>query len=296
VFIVADQPVPARADLPSAAWTPVSPSYFETMGMHLIRGRALTPADNDAAPTVAVVNESFARKFWGGDDPIGKRIKQGWPEDKTPWREVVGVVNDVKTDGVDQPSRIQAYLPFAQEPRSGLTIVVRAVDNPATLRGSIEAAIRELDANLPVYDIRTVTEVMQLRVGSQRLLMILLLGFGGLALLLAAVGVFGVNAYAVSQRTHELGVRMALGADRGRVLKLVLMQGLFTCAIGIVVGLLAAIATTRMLRSLLYQVTPHDPMTFAAVTGVLLLITAAACYLPARRATKVDPLTALRTD
>jgi ABC-type antimicrobial peptide transport system permease subunit len=149
---------------------------------------------------------------------------------------------------------------------------------------------------LPVYDVRTVTEVMQIGVGSQRLLMMLLLGFGGLALLLAAVGVFGVNAYAVSQRTHELGVRMALGADRGRVLRLVLRQGFVICAVGIAIGLVAAFGTTRLLQTLLYQVTPYDPITFAVVTGVLVLVTAIACYIPAMRATGVDPVTALRAE
>jgi putative ABC transport system permease protein len=267
------------------------------MAIRLIRGRAFTDSDGDAAPRVVVVNESFAKTFWPDGNAIGNRVKQGFPEDKTPWREIVGVVNDVKTEGVDQAARIQMYLPLAQEPATAFAIVVRAAaGSPARLRASVEAAIRAVDPNLPVYDVRTVTEVMQIGVGSQRLLMILLLGFGGLALLLAGVGVFGVNAYAVSQRTHELGVRMALGADRGRVLKLVLTQGFVTCAIGIALGVVAAIAATRVLRTLLYQVTPYDPLTFVSVTGVLIVVTAAACYLPALRATKVDPVTALRAD
>jgi predicted permease len=297
VFVVQGQPVPARADLPSAAITPVTPAYFQTIGMRVIRGRTFSDSDGEAAPRVIVVNESFAKRFWPDGNAVGQLFKQGWPEDKTPWREIVGVVSDVKTEGMDQPTRIQVYLPLAQEPTTEFTIVVRAgAGVPARLRASVEAAIREVDPNLPVYDVRTVTEVMQIGVGSQRLLMILLLGFGGLALLLAAVGVFGVNAYAVSQRTHELGVRMALGADRGRVLKLVLAQGFLTCAIGIALGLVAAVATTRLLRSLLYQVTPYDPITFVAVTAILMSVTATACLLPALRATKVDPVAALRAD
>ena len=297
VFVVEGLPIPARADIPSAAITPVTPAYFETMGMRVISGRAFADSDSDAAPRVIVVNESFAKKFWPDGNAVGHRVKQGWPEDKTPWREIVGVVNDVKTEGMDQPTRIQAYLPFAQEPATEFTVVVRAAAGPpARLRASVEAAIREVDPSLPVYDVRTVTEVMQIGVGSQRLLMILLLGFGGLALLLAAIGVFGVNAYAVSQRTHELGVRMALGADRGRVLKLVLTQGFITCGAGIALGIVAAIATTRLLGTLLYQVTPYDPLTFVTVTGALIFVTAAACFLPALRATKVDPVTALRAD
>jgi putative ABC transport system permease protein len=294
VFVIEGLPVPARADLPSAALNPVTPGYFDTMGMQLVRGRGFTAADRNGTPYVAVVNESFVKRFWPNGDALGKRLKQGWPEDKTPWREIVGVVKDVKTEGVDQPTRIQVYLPLAQEPFSFVTVVARATGDPARLRSAVERAVREVDPNLPVYDILTLPEIMQRGVGSQRLLMILLLGFGGLALLLAAVGVFGVNAYAVSQRTHELGVRMALGADRGRVLKMVLAQGFVTCAIGIALGIVAAIGATRLLRTLLYQVTPYDPFTFASVTAVLILITAAACYLPALRATRVDPVAALR--
>jgi putative ABC transport system permease protein len=296
VFIVDGQPIPARADLPSAALNPVTPSYFDTMGIRLLRGRGFNASDRNGAPHVVVVNETFAKRFWPNGDAIGQRIKQGWPEDQTPWREIVGIVNDVKTEGVDQPTRIQAYVPLAQDPFTFLTMVVRADDDPARLRASVGQAIREVDPNLPVYDLLTLNEIMRRGVGSQRLLMILLLGFGGLALLLAAVGVFGVNAYAVSQRTHELGVRMALGADRGRVLTLVLKQGFITCAIGIALGIIAAIATTRVLTTLLYQVTPYDPITFATGTGVLLVVTAAACLLPALRATRVDPVAALRAD
>jgi putative ABC transport system permease protein len=296
VFIVEGLPIPERADLPSAALNPITPAYFDTMGMRLLRGRGFADGDRNGAPLVAVVNESFARKFWPNGDALGKRFKQGWPEDKTPWREIVGVVRDVKTEGVDQPTRIQAYVPLAQEPFTVLTVVARTSDNPARYRSAMERAVRQVDPNLPVYDILTLTEIMERGVGSQRLLMMLLVGFGGLALLLAAVGVFGVNAYAVSQRTHELGVRMALGADRRRVLRLVLTQGFVTCAIGIALGIVVAIAATRVLRTLLYQVTPYDPLTFVSVTGILIAVTAAACYLPALRATKVDPIAALRAD
>ena len=227
---------------------------------------------------------------------LGQRFKQGWPESPTPWREIVGVVDDVKIGGIDIPAGLQVYLPIAQEPSSAVALVARADGDPARLQAAVEAAIHEVDPNLPVYDVRTLTQVIELAVGQQRLLMVLLLGFGGLALVLAAVGVFGVNAYAVSQRTHELGVRMALGADRGKVLRLVLGQGLKTCVVGIAVGLVAAFAVTRLLTSLLYQIQPHDPATLVTVTAGLLLVTAAACYLPARRATRIDPVSALRGD
>ena len=296
VFVVEGLPVPARADLPSAAMIPSSPSYLQTAGIRLRRGRTFTRMDNDGSPRVAVVNETFARRFWPDGDAIGKRFKQGWPESPTPWREIVGVVDDVKIGGIDIPAGLQVYLPIAQEPSSSVALVARADGDPARLQAAGRAAVREVDPNLPVYDVRTLTQVVELAVGQQRLLMVLLLGFGGLALVLAAVGVFGVNAYAVSQRTHELGVRMALGADRGKVLRLVLGQGLKTCVVGIAVGLVAAFAVTRLLTSLLYQIQPHDPATVVTVTAVLLLVTVAACYLPARRATRIDPVSALRGD
>jgi putative ABC transport system permease protein len=294
VFIVERRPIPERAKLPSAAWTPITPAYFDALGIRLVRGRAFAATDNDQAPRVAVVNQSFARTFWPDGDALGKRIKQGWPEDQTPWREIVGIVNDVKTDGVDRAPRIQAYLPLAQESFTSLALVVRTAGEPDAAQRAIQAALQAIDPNLPVFDVRTLPHVIQINVGTQRLLLVLLLAFGGLSLLLAAIGVFGVNAYAVSQRTHEFGVRMALGADRPRVLGLVLRQAMTTCVIGAAVGLAIALATTKLLRTLLYQVTPYDPGTITGVTLVLLAVTGVACYLPARRATRIDPASALR--
>jgi putative ABC transport system permease protein len=294
VFIVEGVPVPERAKLPSAAWTPITASYFDTLGIRLIRGRGFTASDSDQAPRVAVVNESFARAFWPDGNAIGQRIKQGWPEDKTPWREIVGIVNDVKTDGVDRASRIQAYVPLAQESIPSLALVVRTAGEPDAAQSAIQAALGAIDPNLPIFDVRTLPQVIRINVGTQRLLLVLLLAFGGLSLLLAAIGVFGVNAYAVSQRTHEFGVRMALGADRPRVLRLVLRQALMTCVIGAAMGLAVSLATTKLLTTLLYQVTPYDPGTIIAVTLVLLAVTGVASYLPARRATRIDPAIALR--
>jgi putative ABC transport system permease protein len=296
VFIVSDQPVPARADLPSAAWTPVTPGYHETMGIRLLRGRLFAQSDGPQTPAVAVVNESFAKRFWPGGDAIGRRIKQGWPEDQAPWREIVGVVADVKTAGVDRPPAIQAYLPLAQTPSTSIALVARTTGNPSAHGRAIEAAIHDVDANLPVYDIRTLSEVIGRGVGQQRMTMVFLLGFAALALVMAAVGVFGVTAYTVSQRTHELGVRMALGADRGTVLRLVLREELAVCAIGIGVGLAGALALSSVLETLLYGVAPRDPATLAAVSMLLVAVTALAGYLPARRATNIDPIAALRID
>ncbi len=295
VFIVSDQPVPNRADLPSAAFTPVTPDYHQTMGIRLLRGRLLQPSDQQGAATVTVVNETLARRFWPNGDAIGQRIKQGWPEDKTPWREIVGIVADVKTSGVDQPSALQAYVPLSQEPFSSVALVMRTT---AGLRAQsmIEAAVHEVDPALPVYDIRSLNEVIGLAVGQQRLATAFLAGFALLALLIAAIGVFGVTAYAVSQRTHEIGVRMALGATRRTVLALVLRQELMVCVAGIVIGVAGALLLSSVLQSLVFGVPTRDPLTLAVVTLLLLLVTAVAGYLPARRATVIDPVTAMRAE
>jgi putative ABC transport system permease protein len=294
VFIVSYQPVPPRADLPSAAMTTVTPAYHETMNIRLLQGRLLTPSDGPEAQPVILVNETFARRFWPGGDAIGQRVKQGWPEDKTPWREIVGVVADVKTAGLDQPTALQVYIPMAQAPSTGIALVARTAADPERLGSAIEAAVHAVDPALPVYDIRTMDEVMGASVGQQRLATMFLLGFAMLALLMAAIGVFGVTAYTVSQRTHELGVRMALGAGRGRLLQLVMRQELSACGAGILVGVLGALALSSLLRSLLYGVAPRDPVTLIAVSLLLFTITALAAYLPARRATRIDPALTLR--
>jgi putative ABC transport system permease protein len=296
VFIVEKQPVPARSDLPSAAWTPVSPAYFQTMGIRLLHGRTFEASDRGGAPEAAVVNETFARRFFADGNALGQRIKQGWPEDQTPWREIVGIVNDVKTSGVDQPAAMQAYLPLPQVPQLALTAVVRTLTDPARLAAEVERAIHEVDATLPVYDVRTMEQVIARGVAQQRLLTVLLVGFGAVALALAALGVFAVTAYSVSQRRHELGVRMALGADRGGVLRLVLGQALATCAVGVALGLAAALGVTRVLETLLYEITPYDAGTLGGITAILLLVAGIACYVPARRATLLDPVTALRAE
>jgi putative ABC transport system permease protein len=296
VFIVNDQPVPARADLPSAAFTPVTPDYHATMQIPLLGGRLFHPSDRAGTPTVAVVNETFARRFWPNGNAVGQRVKQGWPEDKTSWREIVGVVKDVKTAGIDRPPALQVYLPLAQEPFPSVAVVARTIGNPAAQAMALEAAIHAVDPHLPVYDIRTLDEVIGLGVGQQRLTMMFMLGFAAIALVMAAVGVFGVTAYTVSQRTHELGVRMALGASRATVLAMVLRQELSVCVIGILLGVGGALALSSMLQSLLFGVAPRDPATLAAVSMLLIVVTALAGYVPARRATRIDPVRALRVE
>ncbi len=296
IFIVEGQPVPERNQLPSSAWIPASPEYLETTGTRLIRGRWFDHRDAPNAPEVVVVNETFARRFFGTNDPIGARVKQGWPEDKAPWRQIVGVVNDVRMNSLQGDPTLQAYLPVTQTGQRSGAFVVRTDGNPATLGRSIEAAIREIDPNLPLFNVQTMNEIIDASIGNERLTMVLLIGFAALALLMAAIGVFGVTLYSVSQRTHELGIRMALGANRGSVLALVLRQEMGACLLGIVAGVIGALFMASLLESLLFGVTSRDSATLSIAAVVLLAVTAIACVIPAQRATRVDPVTALRLE
>jgi putative ABC transport system permease protein len=297
-FIAADLPVPSRADLPESDRLRVSPSYFETMGIRLLRGRLFSAADTPESAPVVVVNETLARRIWPNEDPIGKRLKFGVPEDQDeeskPWREVIGVVNDVKMNGVDQATTLQTYLPYAQLPNQSLGLVVRVERNPAALAPAVAQAIHSIDKDLPVYSAFTMDQLLGDSLAERRLTLVLLASLAALALLLAAVGIYGVISYAVRQRTHELGLRMALGAQARDVLALILKQGLKLTLIGIGLGLVAAYALTRWMESLLFGVRPTDALTFGVIAVVLLLVALLACWIPARRATRVDPMIALK--
>ena len=296
VFIVADQPVPPRAQLPSSAFTPVSANYFKAMGIRLLKGRVFMEADVAGQPNVTVINETLARRLWPGEDPLGKRLKQGWPEDKTPWREVVGVVADVKLNGVDQETPLQTYLPLAQDSSVFLGLVVRTSGNPLNLAATVEQTIHTIDKDLPVFAVRSMDQLMGSAIAQQRLTLVLLLGFASLALLLAAVGIYGVISYSVSQRTHEFGIRMALGARTSDVLWLIVGQGMKLTLGGVALGLLSAYTLTRWMEKLLFGVRATDPLTFAVIPLLLTAVALLACWIPARRATKVDPMIALRCD
>ncbi len=297
IFTIEGQPVPERSQLPTSAWAPVTADYFATMGIRLIRGRLFAATDAADAPAVIVVNETFARRVFGDASPLGARIRQGFPENNTtPWREIVGVVNDVKVNGLQADPVAQAYMPFVQNPPGFGALVVRAEGSPAALGRSMEAAVREVEPDLPLNSIQTLDQVMEGGIGNERLTMVLLLGFAALALLVAAIGVFGVTAYAVSQRTHEVGIRMALGARPSSVMALVLRQEMAACLLGILVGIAGALLLGSLLESLLYGVTARDTATVALAAVVLLIVTSIACVIPARRATRVDPVTALRLE
>lgn len=296
IFIVAGQPVPPRAELPSAAWIPVSPGLFSGLGMRLIRGRTFTAADNPDSPKVMLVNETMARHLWPGQNPIGQRVKQGWPESETPWREVVGVVADVKLEGVDRETPLQAYLPLAHNAVRDLYLVVRTAGDPEGATRPVVEAMHGFDRDVPVHDVRTFDQVFEGSIGTRRFPALFLGQFSLAALVLAALGIFGLMTYAVAQRTHEVGVRIALGARDRDVIREMLRESLLVIAGGTVLGLLGALAATRLLRSLLFEVQPTDPATFAGAIAILGAVALLAAYIPARRAAGIDPVEALRSE
>jgi putative ABC transport system permease protein len=279
---------------PLVEWSTVMPDYFHTARIPLLKGRDFTAHDNNQnAPKVAIINRTMADKFWPKQDPIGKHFAHNDPHPK--WITVIGVVGDVLQYGLDQTAAApEAYFPEYQEQSSYMAVLVRTSGRPLDELPAVRRAVHELDSQLPVASPRELAEVVTGSSSQQRFLALLLGLFAGLALVLAVVGIYGVIAYSVAQRTHELGIRIALGAGRRDLLRMVLGEGLLMAAAGVVVGLGGAWGLSRFVSSLFYGVRPNDPLTFAAVPLVLLLVALFACYIPARRATKVDPMVALR--
>ena len=294
VFIVGDKPVPPRAELPSAAFSPVSDEYFQTLKIRLVAGRFFTPEDRDTSPRVAVVNETAAARLWPGENPLGKRVKQGWPEWTTPWHEVVGVAGDLKLNGIDAPTPMQIYLPFPQSLEPSPALIVRSSTQPGTLGQPVRDAVHRLAPSMPVYAVQTVEDLMDGAVARQRASMTIFAVFAVIAVTLAAIGLHGVVAHSVSQRTHEVGVRLALGATRSEVLRLFLRQGLVPIVAGLVIGAIGAAALSRYIKDLLFGVTPNDQITLWTVTGLLFVVALSVCYVSARRGTLIDAAVALR--
>jgi putative ABC transport system permease protein len=274
----------------------ITPDYFKVMQINLVRGRTLLEYDNENSPLVVVVSETAAERWWPKQDPIGKRIRlPGFvPEMINSWRTVVGVVEDVKQAGLDAPRTMQIYLPQSQTRNGGMTLVVRTGSDPLRSVQDVRAQIVALDKELAVSDVSSMDEVLSASVSGRRFTTVLLLLFGGLGLLLASVGVYGILSYMVAQRTSEIGIRMALGAARKDVLSLVIGQGLRLAIAGLAAGLAGALALTRLMSRLLYETSPSDPATFVGAIFVLALVSLVAIYVPARRASKVDPMVALR--
>jgi putative ABC transport system permease protein len=292
-FIVADKPVPPPEAIPHAAFIPISANFFATMDIPLRAGRAFTDAEMNDTVGVTVINESLARRMWPGEDAIGKHLRMVGADSRVAWREVIGVVGDVKLNGLEKEAPLQAYLPLASHNSGTIKLVVRTDGEPLELSKTVEQTIHSLDKDLSL-ETHSMDELLGNAMARQRLTLTLLAILAVLALLLAGIGIYGVMSFAVTERWQELGIRLALGATLRDVLLLVLVQGMKPTLIGVGLGSAAAFVATRLLRGLLYGVAPTDPLTFAGVAALLSGVALAACWLPARRATKVDPLVALR--
>jgi putative ABC transport system permease protein len=295
-FTTLDDPNPPPGQVPAANYVVIGPDYFRTMEIPLRRGRSFNDHDTQSSERVVIVNEELARSYWPGQDPLGKQLQiagQG------PWRTVVGVAGDVLSQGPYGGFNPEMYIPYQQFPwlmegPKHLVVRASATVKPEGLVRAVTREIHRVDKSQPVADIATMEEIALEPMKEQRMVMALLTSFAGLALVLSALGIYGVLSYSIAQRTREIGLRLALGADRGSVLRLVVGSGARLAILGIVAGTAAAWILTRLMTDLLYGVRPTDPVTFSVVTIVLAATSLLACYLPARRATLVDPMVALR--
>ncbi|HXB68397.1 MAG TPA: ABC transporter permease [Candidatus Acidoferrales bacterium] len=276
-------------------WNFVGPHYFDAMGARLVEGRLLTDSDGPTAPAVVVVNQSLAQTYWPHESALGHRLKTEFGADAK-WRRIVGVIGDIKNAGLDQAAGTELYVAYSQYPNPSrlASLVVRTTGDPMSLVGAIRGQIQAMDRALPISQIRSMDEVMSVARSRPRFLTLLLTLFSSLSLILAALGIYGVISYSVAQRTNEIGIRMALGAQRGDVLRLVGVTGIRLALAGTTIGAIGAFALTRFLSGLLFGVSSADVGTFAAMAAMLIAVTLLACYIPARRASKVDPLIALR--
>jgi putative ABC transport system permease protein len=282
---------PAAPDYPGA-WNVVTPDYFNAMDIGLLKGRLFTDRDDAQSTPVTIVSETFARRMFPSDDPLGKRVRSWRDENKL--REIIGVVRDVKYEGLDEAPSGLVYIPHRQDSWGSLTMVVRTAGDPAAMTNAVRQAFRAVDKEAPISNLQTMQKVWTDSTARQRFGAWLLAAFAALALCLAGVGIYGVMSHSVAQRTQEIGVRMALGARGADVLKLILRRGLALTLPGIALGLASAFALTRLMKSLLFGVSATDPLTFVVIALLLTTVALVACWIPARRAAKVDPMVALR--
>jgi putative ABC transport system permease protein len=293
------RPPVTPSEAPLANFFSVTPNFFDTMGMRLLRGRVMSDRDAQGSPLVAVVNQTLVDRYFPGQNPIGKRLEIAF-DDPPAWREIIGVVADVRSAGLDQDTPVQVYTAYLQRPGvlSGfvpaITVLARTEQSPAALGSAMKAAILSVDRSQPVYAVQPMTEVVSQSIAQRRLALMLLAFFATSALFLAALGIYAVMSYSVTQRTGEIGIRMALGARQSQVLALVERSGMTLALIGVVIGIAGALALTRLMTALLFHVGAADPLTFVLVAAVLVAVSLLACYLPARRAARVDPIVALR--
>jgi putative ABC transport system permease protein len=293
-YTVVGLPAPAMGEEPVADVRVTANSYFEAMGVPLLKGRLFNEHDANDSTNRVIVNEALARSHWPNEDPIGKKIKISWNDSRED--EIIGVVGDVRHASMDAVARSTTYWPYARFPYGTMTLSIRTAADPRALGPAVTSVVRAMDPQLAVADIRTMEQVVSDSVAERRVTMLMLGIFAGAALLLAAVGIYGVIAYSVTERTQEIGIRMALGAPRGNVLRMVVGQAMLLAGIGILIGAGLALAATRLMEGLLFGVKPADPMTFVAVAAILALVAALASYVPGRRATLVDPVVALRAE
>jgi putative ABC transport system permease protein len=289
-------PLPKPGSFPHPDEHAVSPGYLKTLGVPLLRGREFSDTDTENAPLVGMVNAMIAKQFFPNQDALGKRFMFGRPSaDRPPkWITIVGVTTDTKLYGLANPARLEVYLPFRQSVSGDMDLVVKSAADPAALTSAIRYAVASIDKDQPIFAIATMQQLVKDSVSTRRVTLILLGIFSALALVLAAIGIYGVISYSVAQRTHEIGIRMALGADGGGVLRMILAQGAKIAGAGVIIGLVASLGLTRLMAQLLFSVSAADPLTFAAVAIVLVGVAMLACYIPARRALRVDPIIALR--
>jgi len=293
-LLVEDQPRPRGEEITVDLYV-TTPGYLRAMDIGLIKGRTITEQDTNDSFKVALINKTMAAQLWPNQDPLGKRIRfPGSEKNPQPWRTIVGVVSDVAQYALDQRAPMQMYLPHSQFPTSFNSIVVKTESDPSAMINAIRREILAVDKDQAVFNVTTLEQLLGDSIQTRKFFMVLLLVFAGLALMLAAVGIYGVMSYIASQRTHEIGIRMALGAQAKDVLKLIIGNGMFLALIGVALGLGSAFVVTRVMAGLLFGVTTTDAATFVTVSLGLIAVALLACYLPARRATKVDPLVALR--
>jgi putative ABC transport system permease protein len=274
----------------------VSPDYFHVLGVPLIRGRFFEPSDTETSAPVVIISETLAKRYFGNDDPIGQRLKQSGPGPGSPYMQIVGVVADVKYWGLNSSNDAAYYQVYTQNSGPGMFLLVRSDRDARWIQRDVEAAIRDVDKEAVVRDVLTLEEVVDASMSQPRFRTTLLIGFAGLALVLAAIGIYGVIAFSVSQRTRELGVRLALGAPRTNVLGLILRYGLLLTGVGLAAGLLLSFVTTRLLTAFLFEVRPSDPLTLVAGATIVAMIAITATFIPALRATRIEPVRALREE
>jgi macrolide transport system ATP-binding/permease protein len=279
----------APDELPTVEYNEVGPGYLATVGIPLVAGRDFTRTDEEKAPLVAVVDETMARQYWHGQDPVGQRLQV-----KDRWMRVVGVAKAVKYMSILETPKPFFYVPLLQNPAPQVNLNLRTPQSTAAITPALARQIHAIDPDMAAAEVITMQEQVERKASSQQIAVALLGIFGGLAVLLAAIGLYGVMSYAVSQSTRELALRMALGADAGNLLRLVMSQGLLLTAAGVVLGVAVALGSTRLLGYLLYKVSPRDPLAFGSAFLVMIVAAAAACFLPAWRATRTDPARALR--